>query len=140
MTTTRSTLDIALDLYYGQIDGATVPTVVGVPVPTSGYVVALPRHGFTIHGIAASLREVESWVADALRCSLPPSHYLGVWSDAHVTYFDVVEVLPERAAAVSAALSRGELCIFDLAAHAEIRVPEPVARPGFRFPVEPAYV
>lgn len=123
MTTTRKSFVIARDLFLARFTGATVPTVVGVRVPTSGYVVALPHVGCVL--ARAAFWEVELWVAGALSRSAQNGHYVGVWSDDDVTYLDVVEVLPERAVAVETALSRGQLCIFDLAAKVEIRVPEP---------------
>jgi len=129
MTTVRHPVAIAVDLFEGRHTGATVPTVVGVRVPTSGYVVALPRFGRQLEigwGFGTVIfHEIERWVADVLSHSAQNGHYVGVWSDANVTYLDVVEVLPERAVAIETALSRGEVCIFDLAAKAEIRVPEP---------------
>ena len=128
MTTTRRLHRIALDLFYGRDDGATVPTVVGVRVPESGYVVALPRLGHLLThttGVTAALQEIELWVGDVVDRASLPGHYVGVWSDDDLAYLDVVEVLPERAVAIQAAKDRWELCIFDLAAKAEIRVPVP---------------
>lgn len=129
MTTTRKLHVIARELYYGRWTGATVPTVVGVPVPESGYVVAVPRlgHILSTRDTVTAIQEIELWLGDVLSRTAEPGHYVGVWSDGDLTYLDVVEVLPERAVAVRTALSRGELCIFDLAAKAEIRVPEPVS-------------
>jgi len=136
--TTRKLHVIARELFWNRDDGITVPTIPGVNVPPSGYVVAVPRVGHLLSytdrtdagQVVLALQEIELWLGDVLGRAAFSRQFVGVWSDGDLTYLDVVEILPERAVAIQTAKDRGELCIFDLAAKAEIRVPEPAYADG----------
>ena len=122
MTTTRTTYDIAFDLYQTGARGGTVPVVAGVRVPKAGYVVALPEYGLRLRD--ATLADILTWVTTVLPRAARPSHHVAVgsWTDDGYTYLDVVEVVPELPDALHRAESRGELAIYDLAAKIEIPV------------------
>jgi len=101
----------------------------GVPVPTTGYVVALAGLGQTFTDWESFWGGVEGplwqWVRKARELAAWHNGYLGSWTDPDtgMIYLDVVRVLQSRAEALELAESTGELAIWDLAASDAIFTP-----------------
>ena len=124
MSNVRTAREIAADL-VGPImrgeSGATVSVVRGVPVPTVGYVVGVPGRGIVVPSSQLTGDVAMAWVERVRTVASLPGRFVGVWVDGTRVYLDVVEILPERATAVAAGRTRGELAIFDLSRGEEIR-------------------
>ncbi len=123
MTTLKSTTQIFNELNEN-LDGGTVSVNPGVTVPSKGYVVALKGEGTTTSDFGLEYsNEVFAWIDRAKIVADWNNGFLGVWTDTEtdVVYFDVVKVLPEKAAALKLARDTQEIAIFDLANGKEIR-------------------
>ncbi len=95
-------------------------------VPTAGYVVALKGEGFTVEDYAldySNSSKALAWIDRAKIVADWHNGFLGVWTDTEtgIVYFDVVKVLPEKAAALKLARDMQEIAIFDLTNGEEIR-------------------
>lgn len=110
MTTYRKYTDVARDLAH---DG-TYPTVVGLTLPKQGYVVGR-EHGSAVDLITAD--EIEEWVKSVHS----HSSYVGRWTEYDgAVYYDVVDIEPECAVALSKARAGNQLAIWDIANAKEI--------------------
>ena len=100
--------------------GATIDNL--LKVPRSGYCVGLggaqaldPKRGY----MEQALEIVDANLGDFPKCAF------GAWVDAdnrNALYIEPIEILSDRADAMSAAAERGELAIYDLENGVEIRL------------------
>ena len=105
--------------------GATVSVIAGALVPTRGYVVAVAGHEHRTpwpRDLRSQAARVQAYVHDHRAALAQAGHYLGAWRDGADVVLDVVEILPERAAAIAAGIARGEDAIYDLARGEDIRL------------------
>lgn len=119
--------DIVREIVLGIVStgGATVTLVHGRNVPSSGYVVAVKGHELRLRMTQDTHEDIRSYVerkrgvVAGSRITRPA--YVGAWQDGADIVLDVVEILSDRAEAVAAGQTRGELAIWDLARGEEIR-------------------
>lgn len=123
--TVKHAADVAKEAhdYLTTVDssGATVSTVKGRIVPSTGYVVAVPGHARVIGSL--SLRYQVRRYADDNRSQLAwRGRFLGIWfADSSRGYvLDVVEIVRDRETGLQLGRDRGEEAIFDLSTGSEI--------------------
>lgn len=128
MTYTKKSQDVANEVLRSFVlsGGATVSTKVGLPSPTEGYAVALPRH--TAEILFAENDSLGDFIAgyyvthEAVLAQT--NRYLGVWDNEDQLVLDVVEVFAEHATARSTAVERGELCYYNLSTGEVLDTPQ----------------